>query len=220
MVRSISGSRAGARHRSTAPPGRERDRPLRRHHALERRFVRRRARPHRRPHRPERRRQDDDVQLPVAALRVQRRRGSASRAARCSRRRRTASPRSASAAPSRTWRCSGLMSVRQNIMLGGHSRTRSGFFANALAAAAACGARKSALGSPVDAAGRPARSRRGRRRAGDGPAVRHAEARRARPRAGERAEAAAARRAGRRPQPRGGRDADGAAAPDPRRARA
>ena len=53
-------------------PGRERVGPLRRHRRARPRLVRRRARPHRRLHRPERRRQDDDVQLPVAPLRVQR----------------------------------------------------------------------------------------------------------------------------------------------------
>ena len=95
------------RHRPAAARGRERLGPLRRHRRARPGLVRRRGRPHRRLDRPERRRQDDAVQLPVAPVRVQRRPDRASRAARSSRRRRTASPRSASAARSRTWRCSG-----------------------------------------------------------------------------------------------------------------
>ena len=45
------------------------------------------------------------------------------RPSRCSQRRATASPRSASAAPSRTSRCSRRMSVLDNVMVGRHCRT-------------------------------------------------------------------------------------------------
>ena len=164
-----------------------RHRPLRRHRRARRRLVRGRARPDLRPDRPERRRQDHAVQLPEPALPARAAATSCSRAATC-----WTLPRHRIAALGigRTFQNLALfrtMTVRDNIMVGGHCRGRGGFFANALrlplVRARGGAARRARPRDLIDAA----RSRRGRRRAGRRPALRHAEARRAGARAGRRA---------------------------------
>ena len=109
---------------------------------------------------------------------------SRSTASRCCRCRATASPRSASAAPSRTSRCSARMSVLDNVMVGGHCRTRERLLRQRAAPAARCAREEAATADEarelIALLGLEAR----RRHAGGRAAVRHAEARRAGARAG------------------------------------
>ena len=103
------------------------------------------------PDRSERRRQDDAVQLHQPPLHAEPRRHPVRRAARCSTGRRIASPRSASPAPFRTWRCSARKRVLDNVRIGGHARCRGDFLTDALrlpvGAAAGGGADRDRLGA-------------------------------------------------------------------------
>ena len=178
---------------------------LRRHRRARRRVLRRRRGQHRRADRPQRRRQDHAVQLHLAASttcdarrdRVRRRVA----AAKC---RATASPRSASAARSRTSRCSARMSVLDNVMVGAplpHAR-RLSRQRTAPAARGAPTRRARDEGARAARAARP-RARTPTRRSRDLPFGTQKRVELARALAA-RAEAAAARRAGERAQPRGG----------------
>ena len=140
-----------------------------------------RRRPDPRPDRTERRRQDHPVQLRQPALHAQSAATSCSRAGRCSACRRIASPRSASAAPSRTSRCSAPQSVLDNVRIGGHAHSRSDFVSDTLRLpwVRRAGA---ALDRDRLVAARSARSRRRGARA-RGPAARHPQAGRTGPRA-------------------------------------
>ncbi len=79
------------------------------------------------------------------------------------------------------------LSVFDNILLGRHCRSGSGFLANALRPPRIAREEEDAA-QRADELMRFSRPRRGRRGAGRGDAVRHAEARRARPRAGRQAQ--------------------------------
>jgi len=87
------------------------------------------------------------------------------------------------------------LTVRENIMIGGHCRTPRGIFRQRRRAAAGATGRAAAAGQG-GGIGRVSRPRIGRRARRGRSAVRHPEARRACARAGGGAEAAAARRAG------------------------
>ena len=172
---------------------------------------------HRRPDRPERRRQDDAVQLPVAPLQLQR--GAD----------RVRGPLAARHAAARHRRARHRPHVPEPRALPDDERARerparrplpaprSGFVANALRlprvrreeAQLECRGRRAARPARPAARSRDARVM-------DLPfgTQKRVELGRA---LASRAEAAAARRAGRRPQPRGGRGADGLLRRDPRR---
>ena len=165
--------------------------------------------------RPQRRRQDDAVQLRQPALHAQLAAISCSRGSRCL----TRPPhRIAEIGIARTFQnlaLFGPQSVIDNVRIGGHAQSRSDFVSDALRLPWVR-RQESELDRNRLVAAQAARARGGRVPAGRGLAARHPQAGRAGPRPRGRAQAAAARRAGRRAEPRGGRRAR---RPDPPHAR-
>ena len=201
-VRGARRNDAGTARAGTGSPacGSRRQRRVRRHRRAERRVVRHASGPDPRPDRTERRRQDHAVQLPQPALSAERRRHPDGGREHPDAARRTGSPKSASAAPSRTSRCSpicrcstmsGSAPIPAPAATSSATRCKLPWVRRTEAAAQRARPRDPGLS-------RPRRRRPHHRRR---PAVRHPEARRTGPRARRRSEDPAARRARRRPQP-------------------